>query len=260
MVAKPRHIFLRDRSLNYARKWLLPLPNQPTRPNSSVLPAKCPETLGREPRIANRVGDGLVAEVVLDRPCINPIIRQLETGGVSQHVGMDRKAKVRHLPKPRQHLSKARRCERGPTLGLEDEQIAPLLLPLQAAQGPDFLAVEDVGRGGAVLDTPDMDFAGIEIDLVPTQVAKLRRPQTMSERGHDHGRIPKTVTIALEGCLLQAADLGLGEIFTTPQLVVGDAVGASRNRPTYIGWSRGLRAGIRHMKPPFPRSTVPLME
>jgi hypothetical protein len=168
-----------------------------------------------------------MAEVVLYRPRINPIIRQLETGGVSEHVGMHRKAKARHLPEPRQHLPKSRRCERGPALGLKDEQIARLLLPLKASQGPDFLAVEDVGRGGAVLDTPDMDFTGIEIDLVPTQIAKLRRPQTMPERGHDHGCIPKAVTIAFERCPFQPTYLCFGEIFTAPQLVVGDPVGAS---------------------------------
>jgi hypothetical protein len=40
--------------------------------------------------------------------------------------------KVRRLPKPCQHLPKARGGERGLTLGLEDKQVARLLLPTVA--------------------------------------------------------------------------------------------------------------------------------
>ncbi len=71
----------------------------------------CPkilEPLRAQLRVAYGVMDILVPQVVLDRPGIMPVIGQLETGGMPQHVRMHRKANLGDLRGPRQHLAKAR--------------------------------------------------------------------------------------------------------------------------------------------------------
>jgi hypothetical protein len=51
-----------------------------------------------------------------------------------------------------------------------------------------------------------MQHRRIELDLVPPQVAELRRPKPMPEGQQDHGRVPVTVAIRLGG-LDQGLDL-----------------------------------------------------
>ena len=55
----------------------------------SVLP-KIPEPLWRQLRVADRMRNVLVAEVLLDRPCILPIIRQVKATSMAQLMRMDR--------------------------------------------------------------------------------------------------------------------------------------------------------------------------
>jgi hypothetical protein len=57
-------------------------PGQPT----SVPPERL-EPVGRQVRVAGRVCDVLVAEVVLNRSRVLPVVGQFVAGRVSQHVG-----------------------------------------------------------------------------------------------------------------------------------------------------------------------------
>jgi hypothetical protein len=51
-----------------------------------------------------------------------------------------------------------------------------------------------------------------QLDLLPLQVADLRRPQAMAVGDQDHGRIPMPVAAMLSGAVHQPVDLALGEI------------------------------------------------
>ena len=54
-----------------------------------------------------------------------------------------------------------------------------------------------------------------EIDLIPTQIHKLGRPQAVAEGDKDHGGIPVTPTIGLGGTD-QPIDLGAGQVLPGP--------------------------------------------
>src|SRR5262245_38531461 len=51
-----------------------------------------------------------------------------------------------------------------------------------------------------------------KLDLLPLQVAHLRRPQTMAVGHQDHGRIAMPVAAMLAGTVHQPLDLSLGEV------------------------------------------------
>ena len=54
-----------------------------------------------------------------------------------------------------------------------------------------------------------------EIDLIPTQVYKLGRPQAVAEGDEDHGGIPVTPAIG-PGGIDQLIDLGAGQVLPRP--------------------------------------------
>ena len=54
-----------------------------------------------------------------------------------------------------------------------------------------------------------------EIDLIPTQVYELGRPQAVAEGDKDHGGIPVTPAIGLGG-IDHPIDLGAGQVLPSP--------------------------------------------
>ena len=62
--------------------------------------------------------------------------------------------------------------------------------------------------GNPVLDTVNVQAALGELDLLPLQVADLRRPQAMAVGDQDHGRI----STMLSGAVHQPLDLALGRL------------------------------------------------
>jgi hypothetical protein len=64
---------------------------------------------------------------------------------------------------------------------------------------PHLVAEQWVGAGGAILDPPHMQDRGIELHLVPAQVAEFGRPKPMPEGQQDHGRVPMPPSIGLGG-------------------------------------------------------------
>src|SRR6516162_2911341 len=66
--------------------------------------------------------------------------------------------------------------------------------------------------GNPILDTVNVQAALGEFDLLPSQVAHLRGPQTVSIGDQDHGRVAMPVTAMLAGAVHQPLDLALGEI------------------------------------------------
>ncbi len=53
------------------------------------------EAVGRQLRVSHRVLDVPVAEVVLNRPGVMPLVGELEAAGVAQHMRVDWKAELR---------------------------------------------------------------------------------------------------------------------------------------------------------------------
>src|SRR5499427_6021333 len=66
-----------------------------------------------------------------------------------------------------------------------------------------------------------------ELDLLPSQVADLRRPQAVAIGDQDHGRVAMPIAAVLARAVHQALDLALGEI-------------ASLDCQVYGGWSAVL--------------------
>jgi hypothetical protein len=75
-----------------------------------------------------------------------------------------------------------------------------------------------------------------QLDLLPLQVADLRRPQAMAVGDQDHGRIPMPVAAMLSGTVHQSLDLALGEI-------------ASFNCQVYDAWGAFLGCRFHAGKP-----------
>src|SRR4029453_19576939 len=51
-----------------------------------------------------------------------------------------------------------------------------------------------------------------QLDLLPLQVADLRRPQAMAVGHQDHGRVAMPIAAMLAGAAHQPLDLALGEV------------------------------------------------
>src|SRR5215471_18114685 len=66
--------------------------------------------------------------------------------------------------------------------------------------------------GNPVLDAVNVQTALGQLDLLPLQVADLRRPQAMAVGDQDHGRIPMPVAAMLSGAVHQPLNLALGEV------------------------------------------------
>jgi hypothetical protein len=76
-----------------------------------------------------------------------------------------------------------------------------------------------MGARGAILDAADVEVAAIEVHLVPTQVAQLRRPESMPECHEDRGSVSMAVP-SLPGGLDQGFDFLWSEVFAGAKLCV----------------------------------------
>jgi hypothetical protein len=169
------------------------------------------EPARRQLGVSHRVLDVAVAEVSLQRPRIVALVGQRKAARVAQHVRMSRKAQLGLDTSALHHASKACRRERRPALAGEHERRLGILLPLQLAQGPHFIADDGMSGRRALLGPPYVQDGVGEIDLIPTQVYKLRRPQAVAEGDEDHGSVTMTPAVTLGG-IDQPVDLGAGQM------------------------------------------------
>jgi hypothetical protein len=84
--------------------------------------------------------DVAVAEVSLQQPRIVALVGRRKTTGVAQHVRMSWKAQLGLDTSVLHHARKACRRERRPPLTGEHEWRLGILISLQPAQGPHFIA------------------------------------------------------------------------------------------------------------------------
>ena len=104
-----------------------------------------------------------MSEVVLDRPRVVAVIRQLVTARVTQHVRMDRKRDLCPSASPSDDFANRRGRKR--PISLRDENVGRFRVdPLQASQGTNFLFSERMVGGCAVLYTADVQQSACEID------------------------------------------------------------------------------------------------
>ena len=110
-----------------------PIGNRPRRPvkRQSVLPEASEPVRGKL-SVTHRMLDIFVAEVVLQRSGIDPLVCQLEAAGMAQHVRMHAKCHLGGLTEPLQHAAKADWAHGCPALAHE-HVAALLLLALQPA-------------------------------------------------------------------------------------------------------------------------------
>src|SRR6516164_5054663 len=79
-------------------------------------------------------------------------------------------------------------------------------------QSPHLVTADRMYAGNPVLDTVNVQAALGELDLLPLQVADLRRPQAMAVGHQDHGRVAMAVAAMLSGAVHQPLNLALGEV------------------------------------------------
>src|SRR5262249_15830759 len=85
-----------------------------------LIPPKGLEPVDGKLRVPHRRGDAAVAQVVLYRPCVVAIIRQLVSGRVPEHVRVDEEREPRRLTSPSYHALVAGHTQGSQTLANED--------------------------------------------------------------------------------------------------------------------------------------------
>ena len=112
-----------------------------------------------------------------------------------------------------------------------------------------LVAANGVGAGRPLLGPANCQRRVIEVDLVPTQVDKLRGPQAVPVGQQHHGGVAVAVSIGL-GRLCQLRHLGVGQILPGPQFSVRPAQWRG-NCSIYSGWRYQVEMRLCHG---FPRS------
>ena len=129
-----------------------------------------------------------VPEVVLNRPGVVALVRELEAAGVAEHVRVDRKAEPRGSTRPRDDLTNGRIGQRPPSLRGEDVG-RRWIVALHAPKGPELGATERVRRRHAVLEPCDVHEALAQVELIPTQRDQLADAEAMPIAEQDERRV-----------------------------------------------------------------------
>ena len=193
-----------------------------------------------------------MAEIGLQRSRVMPGIGKGVAAGVAQHVRMDLELEAGLDACALDHLREARGAEGCATLADEDE-LRLGRLALQSPQGPQLDAGQGMRRRRALLHAADMQARAGEVDLVPSQVHQLGRPQAVAEGDEDGGGVAVAMAVAASR-LHQPLDLRLGQVFAGPQF--GIRAPERRDCPIYGSWRDDLEAWFCHEKCPFAVTSV----
>src|SRR5262249_33518377 len=176
----------------------------------SVASPKVLEPIGCHVGVPNGVLDVLVPEVVLEGARVVAVIRELEPTGMAKHVRVDRKWHLGGLPEA---LDEAVETDGADNAALGNEYVGILrVLAPQLTQRPHLVTADRMHAGNAIFDAVNVEATLGQLDLLPLQLADLRRPQTMAIGDQDHGRVAMPVAAILAGVIDQPLDLALGEI------------------------------------------------
>jgi hypothetical protein len=115
----------------------------------------------------------------LERARIVAVVGELVTTSVAKHVGMSLCPNEPRQPlaRPSARIPERLREHRAPTR----YKWRFHALALMTAERPQFTAGQRMRRRRAIFDPADVEGAGFEVDLLPTQVDDLGRPKAMPE-------------------------------------------------------------------------------
>src|SRR5262249_37414531 len=148
---------------------------------------------------------------MLQGPRVVAIVGELEPTGMAKHVRVDREWHLGGLPEALDEPMESNGADWPASLGNEYVGVFGVIASL-LTQSPHLVTPSRVHAGNPILDTVNVQAALGQLDLLPLQVADLRRPQAVAVGDQDHGRIPMPVAAMLSGAVHQALDLALGEI------------------------------------------------
>jgi len=144
------------------------------RPHGLVSPESL-EAVWCERSVASSVLNVLVSEIGLKRAGIVAVVRELIATGMAEHMGVSFDPQFRRSGCPFDHPGEARGRKR--RAALRDKYERRLrALALMASQGPQLAAGQRMCAGRTVLEAPDMQARGFEVDLLPSQVTDFPRP------------------------------------------------------------------------------------
>ena len=142
---------------------------------SLILP-KPREPIRRQRRIPRRRLQIPMPKIMRQRAGVMPVIGQLVSGRMPQHVRMHWEGQLGRLARTLNHPQEPRRCDRRTGLGYKHIGARPLQWP----QSPQLRPVQGMHALNPALSPVLMQAPMPEIDLCPTKVAKLGCPQPMS--------------------------------------------------------------------------------
>src|SRR5450759_3773298 len=155
---------------------------------------------------------------------------------------MDLERKACFLPRSLDHPIEAIRGKWSAALAHEHKRRF-LRLPSELAQRSQFIAANGVSARLSALYPADMKRCGVPVNLLPSQVADLRSPQSMPVSHKDHGAVPVTIAIVLRG-LNELFDLALSQVLSAAKLAVWPA---PRGDCSFFGgWRDQLQVRFGH--------------
>jgi hypothetical protein len=208
------------------------------------LSPEIPKSCWRQLSVSDRVLDIPVAEVSLQGSGVVALIGEREAAGVPQHVRVGLEAKTRLSASALDHSSEASGAEGRSSLRSEHEGRLRLLLALKAPQGSQFIAEDRVGARRAPLDPAHVQRSRSKIDLIPSEVNKLRGAEAVTVGHEDHCRVPMPPTVLPSG-VHEPFDLCFRQVLTGSQVGVRRPPG--RDCSIYDGWCDQLQVWFLHV-------------
>src|SRR5215218_8834414 len=155
---------------------------------------------------------------------------------------MDGEGELGRRADPGQLLAEAGRGHRRLALGGEEVGRRWHLLAMQATQGAELTAAQDVRRRSALLEPAHVQQTLAEVEHVPAQADELGDAQAVPVGDQDHGAVAVGVAAeTIAAGLAQALHLGTGQELARTQLIVPTPW--RRECPIYGAW--GTLAGGR---------------
>src|SRR5262249_16285796 len=125
---------------------------------------------------------------------------------MAKHVRMDREWHLGGLPKALHEPVETDGTDWPAPLGNEYVGLCRVIAAYLAHR-PHRVTPDWVHAGDPILDPVNVQAALGQFDLVPLQVADLRRPQTVAIGDQDHGRVTMSIAAVLARAVHQALDL-----------------------------------------------------
>ena len=105
-----------------------------------------------------------------------------------------------------------------------------------------------MGARGASLDPANVQRARSKLDLIPTQIDKLCRPEAVSVGRQDHSGVTMPPTVPPSG-RHQPLDLGLCQVLAGAEVRIGEPLG--HDCSIYDAWRDELQVRLRHVFGPL---------